>query len=95
MFWQFFSKTLISIYVDMNITSLFGRASLMVICVLILFGYCGLAGFVNHGDISHFISATSVLAIPGIIFILWPTHKWVKEKITSLLHSDKSQISNH
>lgn len=94
MMWQFFSKILISIYVNMDISSAIGRASLMILCVLILFGYCGLAGFVNHGEISHFISTTSIFAIPGIIFLLWPTHKWVKEQIknlksktTSALHS--------
>jgi hypothetical protein len=94
MIWQFSSKTLISIYVNVDISSTIGRASLMIICVLILYGYCGLAGFVNHGEISHFISATSIFAIPGIIFILWPTHKWVKdeikklkEKTTGVLHS--------
>lgn len=81
MFWQFFSKTLISIYVYDGISSTMARASLMIICVLILFGYCGLAGFVNHGEISHFISATSFLAIPGIIIVLWPTRKWIKEQL--------------
>jgi hypothetical protein len=78
MMWQFFSKTLISIYANVDISNTTGRVSLMIVCVLILFGYCGLAGFVNHGEISHFISATSFLAIPGIIFLLWPTQKWVK-----------------
>lgn len=79
MMWQFFSKTLTSIYVNVGIASTMARASLMIICVLILFGYCGLAGFANHGELSHFISATSVLAIPGIIIALWPTRKWVKQ----------------
>jgi len=69
---QFFLKNLISVYANMNISSTIGRATLMIICVLILFGYCGLAGFVNHGEISHFISVTSLMAIPGIIFLLWP-----------------------
>lgn len=78
MMWLFFSKTLISIYANVDISSTTGRAGLMIICVLILFGYCGLAGFINHGEISHFISATSILAIPGIIFLQWPTRKWVK-----------------
>lgn len=79
MMWQFFSKTLISIYKYVGLSTTLARASLMIICVLILFGYCGLAGFVNHGAISHFISATSVLAIPGIVTVLWPTRKWVKQ----------------
>lgn len=61
-----------------------GRATLMTLCVLILFGYCGLAGFVNHGEISHFTSATSFLAIPGLLIALWPTRKWVKEQLKSI-----------
>lgn len=76
---QFFLKNLISIYV--NISSAIGRASIMMICVLILFGYCGLAGFINHGEISHFISATSVLAIPGVVILLWPTRTWIKQLV--------------
>lgn len=79
--WRFFSKTLISIYVNVGITSTMARASLMILCVLILFGYCGLAGFINYGELSHFISATSVLAIPGIIIALWPTREWVKQRL--------------
>jgi hypothetical protein len=78
MMWQFFSKVLISIYVNVGISSVAGRAGLMIICVLILFGFCGLAGFKNHGEISHFISVTSFFAIPGMIIALWPTRKWVK-----------------
>lgn len=84
MMWQFFSKILILIYAYVNISSTTARASLMIICVLILFGYCGLAGFKNHGEISHFISVTSLFAIPGMIFVLWPTRKWIKQKLNML-----------
>lgn len=66
MIWLFFSKALISIYAYVGISSTMTRASLMIICVLILFGYARFAGFFNHGELSHFISATSILAIPGI-----------------------------
>jgi hypothetical protein len=85
MIWQFFSKTLVSIYAFGGIANTLVRASLMIICVLILFGYCGLAGFANHGVLSHFISVTSIFAIPGIIILLWPTHKWVQEQQSKLL----------
>lgn len=81
MIWCFFSKNLISIYTKFNITSTMGKVSLMLTCVLILFGYCGSVGLVNHGEISRFISGTSILAIPGIVFILWPTRKYMREKI--------------
>lgn len=75
--WQFFTKTMISTYINLKINSTLSRAGLMIICVFILFGYFGLAGFINHGEISHFISATSFLAIPGMIIVLWPTRNWV------------------
>jgi hypothetical protein len=84
MMWNFFSNVLISIYAYVGISNTIARASLMIICVLILFGYCGLAGFVNHGELSHFISATSILAIPGIIVALWPTRKWVKQQLNEI-----------
>jgi hypothetical protein len=75
MMWLFFSKILIKIYKNLNIYSKTGRASLMIVCVLILFGYCGSAGLVNQGEISHFISVTSIFAIPSIMVVLWPARK--------------------
>jgi hypothetical protein len=75
--WQFFTKTMITTYINLKINSTLSRAVLMIICVFILFGYFGLAGFINHGEISHFISLTSFLAIPGMIIVLWPTRNWV------------------
>jgi hypothetical protein len=79
--WQFFTRTLISAYVNLKITNIALKALLMIICVFILFGYFGLPGFFSHGDIPYFISATSLLAIPGIIIALWPTRKWVKQQL--------------
>jgi hypothetical protein len=68
---QFFSKNVTAIYADLRLSCLIDRASLMILFVFILFGYCSLPGFSYHGEISHFISVTSILAIPGLIFILW------------------------
>lgn len=81
MMWQFFTESMIRVYVNLGMKSTAARASLMIVCVFILFGYCGLAGFFNHGEISHFISVTSILAIPGIILMLWPTREWVQNAI--------------
>lgn len=77
--WQFFTKTLISAYRNLKITETYLQAGLMIICVCILFGYFGLPGFFSHNDISYFISATSLLAIPAIITALWPTREWVQQ----------------
>jgi len=81
MMWQFFTKSIIAIYVNIGISSIIARASLMIICVLIVFGYCGFVGFYNHGKISHFISVTSIFAIPAIVIALWPTQKWIQKRI--------------
>lgn len=77
----FFTNTLVSTYISLNISNKTLQASLMIICVCILFGYFGLPGFFSHGDIPYFISATSILTIPGIIIACWPTRRWVKEQL--------------
>jgi len=77
--WQFFSKTLVTAYINLNLTTNTAKASLMILCVFILFGFFG--GFLYIyfigqkvvGDISYFLSATSFLAMPGMIVALWPT----------------------
>jgi hypothetical protein len=79
--WQFFTKTLTSAYVYLRITNTILKAILMIICVCILFGYFGMPGFFSHEEIPFFISATSLLVIPGIIISLWPTRKWVNEQL--------------
>ncbi|HSW92801.1 MAG TPA: hypothetical protein VLJ15_00435 [Gammaproteobacteria bacterium] len=81
MMWQFFSKSLILVYAHVCPANTTARAVLMMICVVLLFGYCGLPGFANHGDISHFLSVTSFFAIPGMMIVLWPTREWVKRRV--------------
>lgn len=78
--WHFFTKTMISAFINLNITTPL-RAGLMIICVLILFGFFGMPGLFGYGDISYFLSATSLLAIPGIIIALWPTRKWIEQSM--------------
>jgi len=84
--WQFFTKTLISVFSTLKITSPTLRASLMITCVLILFGFFGgilgillSANPMSYGLISYFLSITSFVIIPAIIIALWPTREWVKE----------------
>lgn len=87
MFWQFFTNTLIKTYQYAGISSLLARAGLMTFCVFVLFGYCGLTGFVKHGEVSHFISVTSLYAIPGLLIILWPNRNWVWQRLILWKHS--------
>lgn len=79
--WHFFARTMIFAFKDLKILSPNLQASLMSVCVAILFGFFGAAGFLGYGDIPYFLSATSLLAIPGIIIALRPTRDWVKRRI--------------
>ena len=68
----FFKKTLPTAYKDLQMQSRLPKASLMIFSVVILFGFFGATGLYNHGEISYLLSATSLLAIPGLIYALWP-----------------------
>lgn len=82
--WHFFTNTLICAFKQLNIKTTCGQASLLCISVIILFGYFGMAGFINYGEVSHFISTTSFIAIPGIIIACWPTRAWVRNRFLLL-----------
>ena len=77
--YQFFSKTLVSSYNNLHLTSTTSKASLMILCVLILFGFFGGFPYIYFlgsnivGSVTYLLSATSFLAIPGLIVALWPT----------------------
>ena len=79
--WQFFSRTMISTYVHLNLNNTLLRASLMITSVLVFFGYFSLPGFFGYGDISYFLSATAYLMIPGFILAAWPTRAWVVREV--------------
>ena len=78
--WHFFTRTLIHAFMHLQLTTTALQASLMMVSVMLLFGYFGMAGFLDYGQISHFLSATSVILIPGIIVVCWPTRTWVKRQ---------------
>lgn len=84
--WQFFTKTLVSAYINLRLTTTYS-ASLMIICVCILFGYFGgfpyiyIGRITNVDSVTYLLSATSFIAIPGLITVLWPTRSWVKYKL--------------
>ena len=77
--WYFFTRTMLHAFKTLNLSSVTSKLNLTVLCVLILFGfYGGLPGISgSYGEISYFLSATSLLAIPGIILMLWPTRGWI------------------
>jgi len=75
--WHFFAQTLISAYSHLNLTTTSARASLLIINVLLMFGYFGLFGFMSTDPISRFLSGTSLAVIPIIIIACWPTRAWV------------------
>jgi hypothetical protein len=79
--WQFFTRTLILAYVYLNLNTTMLRASLMLICVLVFFGYFSMAGFFDYGDISNFLTGTAYLMIPGFIICVWPTRAWVLREV--------------
>lgn len=79
--WHFFTKTMLAfINLDLGYTL---KTCLMLICVGVLFGFYGLPGFFGYGEISFFLSATSIISIPGLIVALWPTRRWVVERLAT------------
>ena len=93
--WQFLTKTLISAFIHLHMTKTVQRASLMIICVCILFGFFGgfpyiyFAGQSAVGDITYFLSLTSFISIPGLLIALWPTRAWVKRRLNRLLVTEQ------
>jgi hypothetical protein len=83
-FWNFFTHTLIRMFINLKIRTTQLKVALMMTAVIVLFGYFGMAGFLDNGDISHFLSATSFIMIPGIIITCWPTRVWIKRQLEVL-----------
>lgn len=79
--WHFFTRTLIRAYDVLNITSSFFKAILMMLCAIPLFGYFGIAGFIDNGEIAHFLSAASLFILPGIIAACWPMPKQITNQL--------------
>ncbi|MEO8401156.1 MAG: hypothetical protein ABI597_05075 [Gammaproteobacteria bacterium] len=84
---HFFTKTMISAFNYLKLSKPL-QTGLMMICVGILFGFYGLPGFFNYGEISHFLSVTSVIIIPGLMIALWPTRAWVTRQLIALKQND-------
>ena len=79
--WHFFARTLVRTYDVLNITSSFFKALLMMLCAIPLFGYFGIAGFIDNGEIAHFLSAASLFILPGVIAACWPMPKEITSQL--------------
>lgn len=96
--WQFFTKTLVSAFVNLQLTTTY-RACLMIICTFILFGYFGgfpyvyMGRIVSVNSVTYLLSATSFIAMPGLIIALWPTRKWVKRELEKYNQMEKAPQS--
>lgn len=85
MTWHFFTRTLIRTEDVLHIKSNLFKAVLMMLCAIPLFGYFGIAGFIDNGEIAHFLSAASLFLLPGVIAACWPVsqpHQAQVEKIS-------------
>lgn len=88
---QFFTQTMLALYTNLTITSLPLQAGIMIMSVLLLFGWFGgILGVLysdnplESGEITYFLKIASFVAIPGILSLLWPTRKWIDQKLATL-----------
>lgn len=72
MIWHFFTRTLTHTYDVLQIKSNIVKAILMMLCAFPLFGYFGITGFIDNGEVAHFLSAASLFLLPGVIAACWP-----------------------
>ena len=79
--WHFFTRTLTRAYDVLSIRSSFFKAILMMLCAIPLFGYFGIAGFIDNGEIAHFLSAASLFILPGVIAACWPMPKEIASQL--------------
>ena len=77
--WQLFVRTIVQAYVYLGLNSVWTRVFLLILVVLIIFLYFAQAGLHGYGEISRFVSITSMLICPLIILINWPEREWVKQ----------------
>lgn len=70
--WHFFTRTLSRTYDVLQIKSNIVKALLMMLCAIPLFAYFGITGFIDNGEIAHFLSAASLFLLPGVIAASWP-----------------------
>ena len=76
--WKFFTRTLISAYAYLALESQAFKASLLILCTLILFGFfSGFLGIIlfgkSYGPVTDFLATSSVIFMPGVILFFWPT----------------------
>lgn len=90
--WTFFTRTLHRTYDVLDIQSYTFRAILMMLCAIPLFGYFGVMGFIDNGEIAHFLSAASLFLLPGVIAACWPITQAQSAQLTQPLQQKIEEI---
>jgi len=78
---DFLRRGLPRAYECLGLRTTASRCGLMSVSVVILFCYFGMPGFRAGDDTSFFLSGTSWIIVPGILFVCWPSRDWVKKRI--------------
>lgn len=89
--WQFFTNTMIRMFLNLNIDKIYLQAGLMIVCVILLFAWFGgILGPLTlehpkaNGEVTYFLEIASFTAMPGIIVALWPTRDWFRQQLKTL-----------
>src|SRR5262245_921598 len=76
--WHFFARTLPASLGRIAPDSPSRRALIVVVSVVIMFGYFGLVGIVGYGQTAHVLSLLSLCLIPVMLIACWPTRRWMQ-----------------
>ena len=79
--WFLFARTLPRALGRIAPESSFRQRFIVNLSVVIMFGYFGLAGFMGYGEPSHTLSALSLGLIPIMLFLCWPSRRWMRARV--------------
>jgi hypothetical protein len=79
--WFLFTHTLPQALGRIAPESPFRQRFIVSTSVVIMFGYFGLAGFMGYGEPSHTLSVLSLGLIPIMLFLCWPSRRWMRARI--------------
>ncbi|UHG94611.1 hypothetical protein [Spirosoma oryzicola] len=97
---RFFTRTLPELYRTLRIECKAQQAGIMVVSVVLLMGWFGgiLGVFyvddpLASGEITCFLKITSFVSIPGLIWLLWPSCRWMQEMQVRLHNEPQATLS--